>query len=104
MEALLFGQLSEVDGCLRVQDSNGVTSYLIIWPPAVKLRITRESIAILNDADAVIMQVGDIIRLSGGTLETVAQLESRQLLSQPIPAHCAGPYWVVGEEMARISR
>ena len=103
MEAFVVGPLSEEDRCLRVRDRNGETSYLIVWPPGVQLRRTGDGLALINDAEQVLVQVGETIRISGGALPTATEVESRQPLSQPLPSSCPGPYWVVGEEIGRSS-
>lgn len=76
-------------------------TYLVVWPPGVQLRRTGDRLALVNDAEQVLAEVGETIRMSGGALPTAAEVAARQPLSQPVPPRCPGPYWVVGEELGR---
>jgi hypothetical protein len=104
MEALLFGQLVEIDACLRVVADIESSSYLIIWPPNVRLHTTGGILHVVDDAGKHLVQVGDHVRLSAGEIRDAASVESRQSLSQGLPSTCSGPYWVVGEEMALVDK
>lgn len=103
MEALLVGQLVEVNGCLRVIERNSNTSYMVIWPPNVMLGVEGNVIQILDNSGRVLIQVGDQVRLSGGAIKSASEVESRQPLNKPLPENCSGPYWVTGEEVGLYS-
>ena len=91
MEALNFGKLVEVEGCLRVTHSNGVTSHLLIWPPNFTLSIESNELKVVNAAGQVVARVGDDLRISGGAVAEYTGL--------PSPDQCPGPYWIVGDEI-----
>lgn len=101
MEALLFGQLVERDDCLRVIPDAGTTSYLIVWPPNVRLHVQGDILQVVDDTGAERFQVGQHVRLSGGAIKDAAGVESRQPLRRALPPACSGPYWIVGEEMSK---
>jgi hypothetical protein len=95
MEALLVGELAQVNGCLRVKSSEIPEEYLPIWPAGFRLG-TSNPFQVLNEAGEVVAQVGQEVRLGGGevpdeVVQEVAQME------EPLPSNCLGPYWVVGE-------
>src|SRR5688500_2992881 len=48
MEALLTGELVEVDGCLRVHAAP--TSYLVVWPPEATLQAGDDAIQVLDSS------------------------------------------------------
>lgn len=94
----LTGRLTAVDGCLRVYRKEGNTSYLVVWPPDVTLRVENSDIQILNVAGRVLARVGDDISIGGGAIPTLADLKA---IAQPIqqfpPDACPGPYWLASE-------
>ena len=54
----------------------------------------------LSKNSEVTLSVGDRIRMSGG----VAALSHVQnIVEQPIPSDCTGPYWLVGREVSVYS-
>ncbi|MCX7682666.1 MAG: hypothetical protein N2508_12015 [Anaerolineae bacterium] len=98
LTALLVGTLVNVDGCLRVTDHESGTSYLLVWLPE-QHTVTAEGNTLhivdhLRGDRTVVWYTGQTVRLGGG----VAAGES---LDEPVrrslPAHCPGPYWVVGD-------
>jgi hypothetical protein len=96
MEALLVGELAEINSCLRVKSSEIPEEYLPIWPAGFRLSSSSNPLQVLNETGEVVAQVGQEVRLGGGevpndVVQEVAQLE------EPLPADCSGPYWVVGE-------
>lgn len=97
MDALLAGELVLIDGCLRVNDSDG-NSYLLVWPQGFSLRIESNVIQVIDDTDHIVAQVGDKLEVSGGEMpgEYISEY-----LSQPLPSGCSGPYWIVGNEITR---
>lgn len=98
MEALTIGMLEVVDSCIRLVHQNH-PSYLVVWPPDVTLDTTQEFIQVRTKTGQLVAQVGSLVQMSGGVVDTVAQVEAKQALSQPLPAECPGPYWVVGDQI-----
>lgn len=98
MEALTVGMLEVVDSCIRLVHQNH-PSYLVVWPPDVTLDTTQEFIQVRTKTGQLVAQVGSLVQMSGGVVDTVAQVEAKQALSQPLPAECPGPYWIVGDQV-----
>ena len=97
MLALFEGQLVVVDRCLRVNDSGSSTSYLLVWPPEYTVRGAANPIQVLDGAGQVAARVGEQVRVSGGEIKSVRYLDEQ--VRQTLPADCAGPYWIVGDEV-----
>ena len=97
MLALFFGELVEVDGCLRARDTHD--DYLVIWPHDHSLNVEEGAIQILDETGEVAVEVGDRVRLSGGE---AMSLDGDERLQDVAPAHCPGRYWIVGTEVARL--
>ena len=106
MQALLFGELVVVDGCLRLKESHGDASHLLIWPPDFTLSIENNAIQILNGAGQVVARVGDELRISGGEVPAAVAPAFPGL---PSSGQCPprfsivggepGGYWIVGDEV-----
>ena len=92
MEAQTQGQLLLENGCIRLKDM-GDTDYLLIWPPRFELTVNGEDIRIRDDS-GVSLSVGATITLGGGE-KNIDHLKT--MVKPPIPNHCPGPYWVIGE-------
>ena len=99
MEALVFGTLVVVDGCIRIIADESGESYLLIWPPHFSLSGQSNEIKILNETGSVAAHVGDQARISGGETRTIDHLG--QSAVKAIPPECGGPYWVVGNEFEK---
>ena len=97
MEALLQGELAVTEGCLRVSGSGG--SHLVIWQPDFFVNNNEGVIEILDRNGEVVARVGEEIRIGGGQVPLTEKLE--QLLREPLPERCRGPYWSMGELLAR---
>ena len=97
MVALFFGELVEVDGCLRARDAHD--DYLVIWPHDHSLNVEDDRIQILDEAGEAVVEVGDQVRLSGGEAMSVSGDEK---LRDVVPAHCPGRFWIVGTEVDRL--
>jgi hypothetical protein len=96
MEALLFGELVMVDGCLRIIEPDSGTSYLVVWPPGYSSMIEGEDILVIDNLGEVVLQVGDMVRISGGETPITSSGEIEDL---PSPDVCPGRYWIVGDEI-----
>ena len=95
------GQLILDDGCLRVEvppDVNGSGgSSLLIWPSGYTLSAEDRVVRVADGNGRVAAHVGDHIRLSRAT---VSYKEARdQSLIQGLPEDCAGPHFLVGDEV-----
>ena len=93
MEALLQGKLAVTEGCLRVTGSGG--SHLVIWQPDFFVNNHEGVIEILDRNGEVVARVGEEIRIGGGEVPLTEKL--KQLLREPLPEQCRGPYWSMGE-------
>lgn len=100
--AELIGELVEVEPCIRVNDRDSDTSYLLVWPPDVTATTENDTVrvvtgAITGNRKEVVLHVGEMVRLSGGETENLDEQ-----LRQALPANCPGPYWVVGIEVGPL--
>jgi hypothetical protein len=93
MEALLEGTLVEQDNCLRVTGAAGY-SILIIWQPDYFVNNRDGVVEVLNRDGALVAQVGQTVRMGGGEVPSTC-FEGD--LREPLPAGCAGPYWLMGD-------
>jgi hypothetical protein len=88
----MIGKLVLVAGCLRVEASPGSSSLLVIWPPDVTLHTNVDPIEIRNPDGRVVARVGEPVELGGA--ESEGGFLSQDILREPIPANCPGPYWL----------
>ena len=100
--AEVVGELTNIDGCIRVVDQAHGIDYALVWTPDISATIEGDQVRIVtgiirNQEREVVLQFGEIVRVSGG--ET--SYPDEQLLNA-LPATCQGPYWVVGFEVAPV--
>jgi hypothetical protein len=97
LTAQLFGTLVDRDGCVRVRPDTG-GSYLLAWPPDFEVRVEGDAVHVVTaGGEQVSLHVGDAVYLSGGEVKSADYLS--ESVRQALPAHCEGPYWVVGAEV-----
>lgn len=99
---MLVGKLVEVENCLRVDDRDSDTSYLLVWPPDITATLEKDTVRVVTSVitgnrKEVVLHVGEMVRLSGGETENL-----EEQLRQTLPANCPGPYWVVGIEVGPL--
>ena len=92
----LFGKLIVVDNCLRVNTHEGNTSYVVVWPSSVTMRVANDMIQILNSSGQVVAQVGNDVYLDGGGISASQATALSQQPDLPIDTMCSRPYWLVG--------
>ncbi len=94
----LEGVLTLVDGCLRVRQSINGTSYLVVWPPEVRLETDGGNIRIVRLDGRLVARLGDTIVLPGGGGPSVDRLgqDPGYPLREGLPEGCPGPYWTAG--------
>jgi len=101
LTALLFGELVEVKGCLRVNQGGRGASYLLAWPPDFAVSTEEDTVQIVDDnGKRVVLHIGEIVRIGGGEVRSTKYLDER--VRQKLPANCPGPYWVVGDEINSV--
>jgi len=100
MTALLEGRLVVKNGCLRVTPGENEKGTLIIWQTDYFLNgrngaspASPFQIEILDREGEVVAQVGKRIRMGGGE---VSLNFVEELLREPMPEACEGPYWLMG--------
>ena len=94
-EALLEGELVSENGCLRVWDDENEDSFLLMWPETSEM--TEDGLGVRpNKNSEVSLSVGDRIAMGGGIPSSD---HLHEILLQPIPSDCVGPYWIVGREI-----
>jgi hypothetical protein len=70
---------------------------LLIWPPDFEMRIENGTIEILNRDGEVVAHIGDRVQVSGGEIHLLSMLDKP--VQEQVPPQCAGPYWIVGDEV-----
>ena len=95
------GQLALDEGCLRAEvpeDPNSpASSWLLIWPSAFTLDTEDGALRIVDENGRIAARVGDHIRLSRATVSY--QEAQNQGLIQGLSEECAGPNFLVGDEV-----
>ena len=95
------GRLALDEGCLRAEvpeDANSpASSWLLIWPSAFTLDTEDGAVRIVDGIGRITAHVGDHIRLSHATVSY--QEAQDQGLIQGLPEDCAGPHFLVGDEV-----
>lgn len=92
MSALARGRLVVVDGCLRLQGSDGDAGNLVVWPSSALLEERGGVIHVRERIGGGSVAVGDTIEMGGGQGDAL----DGAFLTAPVPASCAGPYWFAG--------
>ena len=96
LDALLIGELVSENGCLRLRDTDGRDNYLLIWSDTAEMTPDGQGVRVRDDSSlgvSLSFYVGDEIWMSGGE----AQFSHvQEIVRQPIPSDCPGPYWLVG--------
>jgi hypothetical protein len=95
--ALMYGQLVNDVGCLRVVANEGGETYLVLWPAEAEVIVDGDTIAIQDANDEIVARVDQQIGLVGGEY---TQRDWVAELLQPgrgLPDDCPGPYWLTGE-------
>ncbi len=93
MQALLGGEIVEVDGCLRVGSRDGS---LIIWPDGYRAGMQDGRVVVLDGSGRIVARVGDQVSMGGGEVSR-EHIEGWDLIDPKPPAACPGPYWIAGE-------
>ena len=95
LDADLAGELVSENGCLRVRGVEIERNYLLIWPEMFEM--TEDGLGVRpNKNSEVSLSVGDWIQMGGG----VPPYDIHEIVLQPIPNDCPGPYWLVGREIS----
>ena len=96
------GRLALDEGCLRAEvpkDANSpASSWLLIWPSAFTLDTEDGAVRVVDGIGRITAHVGDHIRLSRATVSY--QEAQNQGLIQGLSEECAGPNFLVGDEVA----
>jgi len=97
MAALCYGTLVEDQSCLYVVADDLGGRYLPVWPHDFSATVENGQAQVHDGSGAVVARVGDWVRLSGG--------ETGDRLPDGVTGvgECAGPYWIVGNEVSSIS-
>ena len=95
-------QLILRDGCLRAEvssqyDANDPGSWLLIWPSGFTFATEAETVRVVDELGRAVAQVDDHIRLSRAT--ATFQQATEQGLIEGMSDDCAGPYFLVGDEV-----
>ena len=101
LTALLFGELVEVEGCLRVKARDDGTSYLLAWGPDFAVTTEKDAVHIVDaNGKKTVLHIGEMVRIGGGEVKSVGYLDEQ--VRQKLPAGCPGPYWFVGSEVSSL--
>ena len=91
------------DGCLRGlgHDLNEPNpSYLLVWPDGFDLYREDDTISVKDQTGAVVASVGEEVRLSGRVMQ--ADSDHARRIAESIPDKCAGPYFMIGDDITVI--
>ena len=94
------------EGCLRAEvaskyDPNDPGSWLLIWPSGFAFETEAGTVQVVNELGHVVAHVGDHIRLSRAT--ATVQQATEQGLIVGLSDDCAGPYFLVGDEVTAFN-
>ncbi len=89
------GQLVLEEGCLRA------SSLLLIWPRTFTFDTKNGVARIVDKTGRIAAHVGDDVRFSRASV-SYEEANGRGWI-QGLSADCAGPYWLVGDEVAAFS-
>jgi hypothetical protein len=95
--ALMYGQLVNEDGCLRVVANEGGESYLVLWPAGAEVIADGETIAIQDASGEILAKVDQQIGLVGGEYKQQDWVAGLLQPGSGLPEGCPGPYWLTGE-------
>ena len=95
MDAGIMGQLIVEENCLRLKNTEGNTSYLLIWPTGFRVREKDNLIQIFDETDEFVAKEGDEVTLFGGEVPEKFRSDLEQQMGQEFPEECLGPYWIV---------
>ena len=97
----MVGELVSENGCLRLRVTYDDASRLLIWPQTADMAADGQGVRVTDKSGvSSSFSVGDKLRVSGG--ETKIE-HVQEIVVQPIPSNCPGPYWLVGLEVAAYS-
>jgi hypothetical protein len=98
-DVVLSGELVlwDYSRCLRVVSDGGLGNYLPFWPPDYSARFTGDRVEVLDGSGQVVARVGEQVRLEGGDIPVVWDLEAYRSLLDELPRDCHGPYWIVSD-------
>ena len=95
------------EGCLRGRGGKGrsigndvVTSFLLVWPEGFSWEEDGGSISVRDPTGSSVARLGDTVRFSGRLIDLGSDL-AREIASGT-PESCAGPYYMVGDEVSVI--
>ena len=103
----VYGDLHAFGGCLYVtyadSGSFGVSpaGVLVIWPAGYRVSVDGSEGEVFDGDGVSVASVGDTLRVSGRLLRDLEGVDwNWDPVGSSDPA-CAGPYWLVGDEVAR---
>jgi hypothetical protein len=102
---LLQGKLVLENGCIRLHAVNywEDNSFLIIWDPRFSTRTADSVVQVIDSGTGkVLVSVGNYVEMGNNGVEMGNNGEIVNLLKEPIPEECTGPYISVGEFIKKI--
>ena len=90
------GQLAMEDGCLRA------ASLLLIWPNTFTFDTKNGVVRIVDATGRIVAHVGDDVRFSRTNVSFEQALDQEWI--HGLSGDCSGPYWLVADEVAAVSR
>ena len=104
----VYGQLSRTGDCLRISYSDQAArartrdGLMIVWPAGFDVQTNGDAIEVIGTDRQVTATVGQTIRVSGRSVpDDLATVEEWDW-SGGEPGHCAGPFWLVGDEVTAM--
>ena len=96
MTSEIYGEIVEIDGCLRLIASSSGPSFLIVWPPIYELDGDGSDIRIRDETGQIVARVGEEVHMGGGRGRSIvgAAGVSEKLIKEIEESGCPGPYWI----------
>jgi hypothetical protein len=104
----VYSELSLIGVCLRVPyidqtyPERTPDGLLVIWPPGFDVRIRDNIVRVIDQDGYLAASVGETVRISGEYLSEEAGGSQEWNWSGESAGNCAGPYWLVGDEITEV--
>ena len=104
----VYGDLSWSGDCLRISYSDHVDRYrtrdglLLVWPAGFDVQLSGDVVEVVGADGSVVAAVGQTLRVSGKRVPDKSAAVDEWDWDGGDGRHCAGPYWLVGDEVTTI--
>ena len=105
----VYGKLSRTDDCLRISYTDQAArdrtrdGLMVVWPAGFDVQATGDAVVVLGPDQQVVAAVGQTLRVSGRSVPDNLAAVDEWDWSGGDPGHCAGPFWLVGDEVTAMT-